>query len=77
MNDAAPNGGTAAVRIEIRDAKGKLATKLDLGAQPVNRQLAARFRCTLAAGTYTFSVLATDAAGNPQRSIGSNKLKVR
>jgi 5-hydroxyisourate hydrolase-like protein (transthyretin family) len=77
VNDAAPNGGTAAARIEIRDARGRLATTLDLGTQPVNRLLGARFRCTLAAGTYTFSVFATDAAGNPQSRTGSNKLKVR
>jgi hypothetical protein len=77
VNDAAPNGGTARVRIDIRDAKGKLATSLDLGVQSVNRLLSARFRCKLAVGMYTFSVYATDTAGNPQSSIGSNKLKVR
>ena len=43
----------------------------------MNRLLSARFRCQLAAGSYTFSVLATDTAGNPQSSIGSNKLKVK
>ena len=77
VNDAAPNGGTATVRIEIRDARNRLATTLDLGVQNVNRLLTARFRCQLAAGSYTFSVLATDTAGNPQSSIGSNKLKVK
>ena len=79
VTDPQPNGGTATVRIEIRSNKGKkgqLAQTVTLGVQPVNKLLRATFRCTLADGTYTFSVLATDTAGNQQSSIGKNKLQV-
>ncbi len=43
----------------------------------VDKRLAARFLCTLPAGRYRFSACATDAAGNPQARVASNRLTVR
>ena len=51
--------------------------RLQLGSRPVNTALTARFRCALRPGTYRFSVRATDAAGNPQANVASQRLTVR
>ena len=75
--DAAPNAGSATVAITIRNARGKLVKRLQLGSRPVNTAQAARFRCSLRPGTYRFSVRATDAAGNAQANIASQTLTVR
>jgi len=75
--DAAPNAGWATVTIKIRNAHGHLVKSLKLGKRSVNKLLSKRFTCTLAKGTYRFSVYAHDAAGNRQSKVGSNKLTVR
>jgi hypothetical protein len=36
-----------------------------------------RSRCGLREGAYRFSVLAVDAAGDPQAKLGWNRLRVR
>jgi hypothetical protein len=61
----------------IRNRSGKVVKRLHLGARPVNTALTARFTCKLRAGTYRFSVRATDAAGNPQSAAASQRLTVR
>ena len=76
VNDALPNGGTATVTITIKKRRGAVVQVLDLGVQPVNTPLTAAFSCTLRAGTYRFYVQATDAAGNPQANIASQRLTV-
>jgi hypothetical protein len=79
VTDAVPNGGTATVTIKIKTLGGKTVKTLRLGKKAVNpaSPLTAKFRCTLAKKTYRFFVYATDAAGNTQSSVGSNKLVVR
>jgi hypothetical protein len=75
--DATPNAGWATVTIKIRNSHGHLVKSLNLGKKTVNKLLSTRFTCTLAKGTYKFSVYAKDAAGNSQSKVGSNKLTVR
>ncbi len=77
VRDATPNAGTADVTITIKDRRGRVVKRLQLGSKPVNTALTARFRCALRPGTYRFSVRATDAAGNPQANVASQKLTVR
>ncbi len=43
----------------------------------MNAPLTAKFRCTLAKGTYRYYVYATDASGNAQSKIGSARLTVK
>jgi hypothetical protein len=74
--DAEPNGGTAAVKIVVKNSRGKIVARLKLGDRPVNTALAATFACKLRPGTYRFHVSATDAAGNPQTAVASQKLRV-
>jgi hypothetical protein len=76
VNDALPNGGTATVTITIKKRRGAVVQVLSLGVQPVNTPLTAVFRSELRAGTYRFYVQATDAAGNPQANIASQRLTV-
>ena len=57
--------------ITVRNGRGKVVKRLQLGSRPVNTALTAAFRCTLRPGTYRFSVRATDAAGNPQANIAA------
>jgi hypothetical protein len=77
VRDAAPNAGTGTVVIVIKNRHGKVVKRLHLGTRPVNTALTARFTCKLRAGTYRFSVQATDAAGNTQANAASQRLTVR
>ena len=77
VKDAAPNGGTATVKIKIKNRAGKVVKVLKLGVKNVNVKLSAKFRCRLAKGRYKFLVYAVDAAGNKQGHVGSNRLTVR
>ena len=77
VRDDTPNGGSANVVIVIRNSHRKVVKTLRLGAEPVNTPLAATFKCALRAGTYRFSVRATDAAGNRQANIAAQTLRVR
>ena len=47
------------------------------GQVTVNVTVSAKFTCTLAKGVYTYTVYATDVAGNTQAKVGSAKLTVR
>jgi len=64
------------VTIKLRRS-GKPIKTLQLGDQPANKSLTARFPCKLAAGKYTFTVYATDLAGNTQAKAGHNTLTVK
>ena len=77
VNDAPPNAGRTKVVIRVRDSWGRVVKTLTVGARPVNTLQTYRFRCWLPQRTYRFSVYATDAAGNKQATIASNKLIVR
>ena len=77
VRDATPNAGTATVVIVIKNRHGKVVKRLHLGTRPVNTALTARFTCKLRAGTYRFSVQATDAAGNTQAKAATQRLTVR
>jgi hypothetical protein len=77
VSDPKPNGGSATVKIVIKNAQGHAVKTLALGKQVVDKSLVARFRCKLAKGSYRFYVHATDAAGNVQVKAGSAKLTVK
>ena len=67
---------TATVKIVI--TKGSATKKtLRLGTRNAGAQLTHRWKCTLKKGTYSWSVLATDQAGNAQAAKGSARLKVK
>ena len=74
--DAAPNGGAATVTIVVKNSRGKTVKRLELGSRPVNKALKATFACGLRPGDYRFRVSATDAAGNPQAAVASQRLRV-
>ena len=67
---------TADVTIKVKTAAGRLVATLTRHAAALNTPLVARFTCRLAAGRYRFYIYATDAAGNTQSSVGSNRLTV-
>jgi hypothetical protein len=79
VRDADPNKGTASVVIKIksRNGCGKVVKTIKVGTVAVNVTRSARFRCTLAKGTYRFYVYATDAVGHSQSSVGSARLRVK
>ena len=47
------------------------------GLVAVNVSASAKFTCKLAQGVYTYTVYATDMAGNAQAKAGSAKLTVK
>jgi hypothetical protein len=70
----------AEITIRISDARGRTRRVIDLGWQRTNQTHVTGmlvWRCRLPAGTYRYTVLATDLAGNKQTQAGSNKLIVR
>jgi hypothetical protein len=77
VNDAAPNLGTASAVITIKNRAGKVVKTLKPGAVAVNATQKTTFVCKLAKGKYTFTVTATDAAGNPSSNSAKNKLTVK
>jgi hypothetical protein len=50
--------------------------KLVAEGVPANKRLMMNFDCRLAAGRYRFYVYVTDAAGNTQARVASNRLAV-
>ena len=77
IGDARPGSPTADLTIRVRTPAGSLVRKLVVHGVAVDQRLVARFVCKLAAGQYRFFVSATDAAGNAQSSVASNRLVVR
>ena len=77
VNDASPNLGTAKAVITIRNKAGKVVKTLKPAAVAVNAPQKVTFTCKLAKGKYTFSVTATDAAGNASSNTAANKLTVK
>ena len=76
IHDPRPGSPTARVTIRVLTSKGRLVKKLTVSQVALDTKLTKRFLCHLAKGTYRFVVYATDAAGNPQSKVGSNRLEV-
>jgi hypothetical protein len=77
VSDAAPNKGTAAVSIKIKNSRGNVVKTINKASVAVNVALSAKFRCTLAKGAYKYYVYATDVSGNAQSKVGSARLTVK
>ena len=77
VKDTAPCAGKAKVRIVVKNSHRKIVKTVRIATVKTGLTSVARFRCTLARGTYKFFVYATDRAGNKQSKIGSNRLTVR
>jgi len=75
--DNVPGSPTATVGIVIRDRRGAVVVRATRQRQRTNARLGYRFRCDLPQGRYTYSVSATDAAGNRQTAVASSRLVVR
>ena len=76
VSDPRPGSPTATVTITVRTASGRAVKTLRFAGQPVGKRLICRFQCTLAVGHYRFIVSATDAAGNKNARVASNRLVV-
>lgn len=79
VTDATPGSVTATVTIKIKNRAGTIVKTLKAPAA-VSTNIASTLgwsRCTLAKGTYRYTVYAVDAAGNKQSSAGSNSLVVK
>lgn len=74
--DATPGSGTADATIKIRNANGALAKTLKYSAAKVNTMLYACFKWNMPAGNYTYTVYATDGAGNVQSKTAARSLRV-
>jgi hypothetical protein len=74
-NDAKTGSGTADVTIKIRNSKGTLVKTVRLADAQVNTMLYPVFKWTMAAGAYTYTVTATDAAGNVQSRSASRSIR--
>ena len=74
------HGGTAAVKLTVKNAAGKVVKTLRPTVKSVNTVLTWKFTVprTWRIGTYRFYVTVTkDAAGNPGTKVASNKLIVK
>ena len=75
--DPSPSCGEAKVVLKIYKGKGLKKTLKVPGAVACNARHSYAWKCTLAAGSYTLKVYATDLAGNKQAKVGSATLTVR
>ena len=67
----------ATVLMTVKDSHGKVKKVVNLGVQPTNRNVSCLWKCRLAAGRYSFTISAEDAAGNPQAKAATGKLTVK
>jgi beta propeller repeat protein len=77
VKDPMPSCGSATATIKITRAGGKPVKILRVGAVRTDVPLTYKWKATVPKGTYKYRVLATDAAGNVARSIGSVALVVK
>jgi len=77
VTETGANAGKAAVVIKIKNGAGRVVKTVKAGQVAVNVTASTKFTCTLAKGVYTFTVYATDVAGNAQSKAGSAKLSVK
>lgn len=75
VSDRRPGSPSATAVIKIRTLAGRLVKTIVVRG-PVNSSLSAHFVCWFARGSYRFTVSATDAAGNTQAALASNRLAV-
>lgn len=68
---------TATVVMTVKDSRGKVKKVVNLGVRPTNQKVRCTWKCTLKAGSYTYSITAEDAAGNPQVKAVTGKLMVK
>jgi photosystem II stability/assembly factor-like uncharacterized protein len=68
---------TATVVMTVKDSRGKVKRVVNLGVRPTNQKVRCTWKCTLKAGSYTYSIAAVDAAGNPQVKAVTGKLMVK
>jgi hypothetical protein len=74
--DPAPTCGQATVTIKIKKG-AKTVKTLKVGLKATNTALTYKYKAKLKKGRYSYSVWATDVAGNKATSIGSATLKVK
>ena len=74
-----PANGSPTVQATLKIAKsnGRVVLTIPVPNTPVNVDRGQPFQCNLAKGTYTWSVEATDLAGNQQANIAKAKLTVK
>ena len=77
ISDHRPGSPTVTVTIKVKTSRGRLVRKLVASGVTVNKRLVMSFVFRRTAGRYRFFVYATDAAGNTQSSVGSNRLTVK
>ncbi len=79
VRDAAPSSGTVTLLTKITTRGGKTLARSTRTNVTANGSATVRARLTAALkrGTYTLHTVATDAAGNVQRSSGTARLTVR
>jgi len=77
ITETGPNAGKATVVIKVKNRARKVVKTIKAGLVAVNVTVPAKFTCRLAKGVYTYTVYATDAAGNTQSKAGSAKLTVK
>jgi photosystem II stability/assembly factor-like uncharacterized protein len=76
ISDRCP-GTSETVTIAVRNARGRIAKQVSLRDVAPNKAHRYSFVCRLARGTYRFSVSATDAAGNTETRVATNRLVVK
>ena len=74
--DAAISCGRATVSIQIIKG-GRVVTAVSVGVKATNAALTYPYKATLKAGTYTWRVQATDAAGNKAVSMLAATLTIK
>ena len=77
VTETGANAGKATVVIKVKNRAGRVVRTIKAGSVAVNVTVSRKFTCTLAKSTYTYTVYATDLAGNTQSKAGSAKLTVR
>jgi hypothetical protein len=63
-------------KLVFKNARGKVVRTVPFPGKTANTWLTAKFRCTLAKGSYRLLMTAVDAAGNAQSRIASGRLSV-
>ena len=64
VTETGASAGKATVVIKVKNRAGKVVKTIKAGQVAVNVTVSAKFTCTLAKGAYTYTVYATDVAGN-------------